>query len=582
MKIAVKLLRQFKIRNRLIIFLLLALVLSSTCIVLATRTVAQTLLRNYLYNYLKSTQEAIAASAELIIDEINMLAVRLTVNNEFYHLFNTEGLAFAAREEKFRQLLDRLLVHKELVGAIYIVDHNNQIYEYAPVGQIIQHPDLLDINQIRSSPLPRWGMIKKDQREGSYILFGRQFYNFYTGESLGALFIYIRESALNNVYRRIAPAGSFSFIVDDHNRVISHPDPEQVGSVIFDASIFETEHDFTYKRAHYQGQPVILAISEFNNRLKSLGINWRMISVIAEKEFFQVMAQINQIVLLIGISVLIGAVFLAVYVSFNLTKSVARLKYRLDQFGTEQVRAIFTAPPNDELALLEESYDQMVSRVQELIEKNNREREKQRELELIALQAQINPHFIYNTLDAIGWIAKLKQQPEIEKLVIALATFFRISLHKGDKFITVAEEIKLVDSFVQVEQTRFPGKFEISYQIPEEMKECYILKIILQPLVENAIKHGIATKEGMGHIRIRGRKEGDDLYFEVIDDGVGFEIDSADFASSYRKINYSGYGLRNVDERIKLEYGPEYGIRFMSEKGKGTTVLVKTRAGKAG
>src|SRR5690606_3848752 len=147
------------------------------------------------------------------------------------------------------------------VGAIYIVDLNNEIYEYAPVGQIIQQPDLLDINQIRTSPLPLWGAIKKDQTEGSYILFGRQFYNFYTGESLGSLFIYIRESALNDVYRRIAPAGSFSFIVDDHNRVISHPDPEQVGSVIFDASIFETENDFTYKRAHYQGQPVILAIS---------------------------------------------------------------------------------------------------------------------------------------------------------------------------------------------------------------------------------------------------------------------------------------------------------------------------------
>ncbi|HHW12055.1 MAG TPA: sensor histidine kinase [Firmicutes bacterium] len=582
MKIAVNILRQFKIRSRLLLFLLLALVVSSTSIVLVTRTAAQALLRNYLYNYLKSTQEAIAASAELIIDEINMLAVRLTVNNEFYHLFNTEGLSFAEREEQFRQLLDRLLVHKELVGAIYIVDHNNEIYEYAPVGQIIQQPDLLDINRIRTSPLPLWGVIKKDQTEGSYILFGRQFYNFYTGESLGSLFIYIRESALNDVYRRIAPAGSFSFIVDDHNRVISHPDPAQVGSVIFDASIFETENDFTYKRAHYQGQPVILAISAFNNRLKNLGINWRMISVISEKEFFQVMDRINQIVLLIGTSILIGAAFLAIYVSFNLTKSVARLKYRLDQFGTEQVRAISTAPPNDELALLEESYDQMVLRVQELIEKNNREREKQRELELIALQAQINPHFIYNTLDAIGWIAKLKQQPEIEKLVIALATFFRISLHKGDKFITVAEEIKLVDSFVQVEQTRFPGKFEISYQIPEEMKECHILKIILQPLVENAIKHGIATKKGMGHIRIKGRKEGDDLYFEVIDDGVGFEVDSPDFASSYQKINYSGYGLRNVDERIKLEYGPEYGIRFMSEKGKGTTVLVKVRAGKAG
>ena len=341
MNMAVNFLRKFKIRNRLLLSVLLSLVLSSTCIVFLTRTVAQALLKNYLYNYIKSTQEEIAASAELIIDEINMLAVRLTVNNELYNLFNLEGLSFAEREERFRQLLDRLLVHKELVGAIYIVDHHHEIYEYAPVEQIIQQPDLLDINQITSSSLPLWGVIKKDQKGGSYILFGRKFHNFYTGESLGSLFIYIRESALNDVYRRIAPAGSFSFIVDDRQRVISHPDAEQVGSVIFDASLFATDHDFSYRRAHYQGQPVILAISKFNNRLKSLGINWRMISVISEKEFFQVMARINQIVLLIGISILIGAVFLAIYISFKVTKSVARLKYRLDKFGTEQVRRPF-------------------------------------------------------------------------------------------------------------------------------------------------------------------------------------------------------------------------------------------------
>ena len=582
MNLAVNGLRRFKIRQRLLLFLILALIISSVCILLVTRTVAQALLKDYLYNYLKSSQEEIAASAELIIDEINMLAVRLTVNSELYHLFNQKQLSFAEREAGFRQRLDHLLVHKELVGAIYIVDHQNEIYEYAPVGRIMQQPDLLDVGQVKNASLPLWGAIKKDQSGDSYILFSRKFHNFYTGESLGHLFIYVRESALNNVYRQIAPADSFSFIVDDRQRIISHPNAEQVGSVIFDAALFETAADFSYKRVRYQGQPVILAISKFNNRLISLGINWRMISVVSEKEFFQVMTRINHIVFLIVLSILIVAVFLAVYISFKLTKSVARLKFRLDKFGTEQVKAALATPPNDELALLEESYDQMVLRVEDLIDKNNQEREKQRELELVALQAQINPHFIYNTLDAIGWLAKLKSQPEIEKLVISLATFFRISLHKGDKFITVAEEIRLVQSFVLIEQTRFPGKFELSYQIPAEMKACYILKIILQPLVENAIKHGIATKKGLGHIRIRGRKSGEDLYFEVIDDGVGFEMGSADFASSYQRINYSGYGLRNVDERIKLEYGPAYGIRFRSEKGKGTMVEVKVRAGKGG
>ena len=265
MNLAVNGLRRFKIRQRLLLFLILALIISSVCILLVTRTVAQALLKNYLYNYLKSSQEEIAASAELIIDEINMLAVRLTVNSELYHLFNQKQLSFAEREAGFRQRLDHLLVHKELVGAIYIVDHQNEIYEYAPVGRIMQQPDLLDVGQVKNASLPLWGAIKKDQSGDSYILFSRKFHNFYTGESLGYLFIYVRESALNNVYRQIAATDSFSFIVDDRQRIISHPNAEQVGSVIFDAALFETATDFSYKRVRYQGQPVILAISKFNN-----------------------------------------------------------------------------------------------------------------------------------------------------------------------------------------------------------------------------------------------------------------------------------------------------------------------------
>ena len=571
------LLRRFKLRNRITLFLVLALIFCSGCLITVSRAVAQSLLKSYLYNYIESTQKEISSSTELIIDEINILAARLTVNDAIYDLFNYQKLSYTNRESQLKRILDRLLVHKELVGAIYIVNRRNEVYEYAPSGGFFQKPDLLDINRTKSSILPVWGQTKRDQANNSYIVFGRKYYNFYTGETLGLLFIYIRESALYNVYRKIVPAGSYSFIIADGKRIISHPDKDQVGSVIFDTALFDVKSPFSYKQVHYNGKPVILAISQFNDNLKSIGINWKIISIISEKQLFGAIAGINRIVLIIGSVILMVAILLAVYVSFRITESVAGLKHKLDVFGKSPIQAITSGPPRDEIAVLEESYDKMVQRVQELITKNNLEKEKQRELELIALQAQINPHFIYNTLDAIGWIAKLKNQPEIEKLVVALATFFRISLHKGEKFITVEEEIQLVQSFVTIEQMRFPGKFEISYEIPEELKQHYILKIVLQPLVENAIKHGITPKNGMGHIQIHGMIIGDDLIFEISDDGVGFEMNTANFDISYQKTKYSGYGLRNVNERIVLEYGPDYGIGFESEKHKGTTVRVKLR-----
>ena len=273
------------------------------------------------------------------------------------------------------------------------------------------------------------------------------------------------------------------------------------------------------------------------------------------------------------------AIFLALYISFNITKPLAKLKSKLDLIGKGKLSLVFSEGSNDEIEALEQSFNNMVLRIQELIQKNNSEKEKQRELELTALQAQINPHFVYNTLDAIGWIAKLKKQVDIERMVLALATFFRISLHKGDKFITVAEEILLVESFVSIEQLRFPDKVEVTYDIPEDIKNCLILKIILQPLVENAIKHGISNKKGKGHIVITGYRRGNDLKLEVKDDGVGFDLDATDSKTVYKDFQHSGYGLRNVDERIKLEYGPDYGLVFQSEKNIGSTVtvLVKIR-----
>ncbi len=199
------------------------------------------------------------------------------------------------------------------------------------------------------------------------------------------------------------------------------------------------------------------------------------------------------------------------------------------------------------------------------------------EHELSYFYAQITPHFLYNTLDAIAWIARLKKQPDIEKMIASLATFFRISLHKGDKFIPVEEEVRLVQSFVTVELMRFPDKFEIRYDIPDEVRQLRILKLILQPLVENAIKHGISEKRGKGLITVTAETSGDMIVFEVADDGVGFREDRPFGTADDQTLFRSGYGLRNVQERIKLEYGGDCGLTVRSERGQGTTVTVRIR-----
>jgi two-component system sensor histidine kinase YesM len=230
---------------------------------------------------------------------------------------------------------------------------------------------------------------------------------------------------------------------------------------------------------------------------------------------------------------------------------------------------------SDELSELSLSYEKLVERIKELLSQQKTQAEEQRKLELDILQVQINPHFLYNSLDAIAWMAKIRRADEIETLAIDLARFFRLSLHKGDKFITVAEELEIVKNFIDIEKTRLPGKFEAVYEIDDSVLNYSCLKLILQPLVENAIKHGIAASEKTANLlTVRARSEGDDIVFEVIDDGAGFAPDESG-AGHGAKTKGGGYGIKNVSARLQLEYGGGYGLATVSELGKGTAVTVK-------
>jgi two-component system sensor histidine kinase YesM len=202
--------------------------------------------------------------------------------------------------------------------------------------------------------------------------------------------------------------------------------------------------------------------------------------------------------------------------------------------------------------------------------------ETQRKLEIDALQMQINPHFLYNTLDAITWMAKIKKQPEIEKLTINLAKFFRLSLHKGDKYIYMLEEAELIEHFLEIEKIRFPNTINYQCDLRDGTGNYKVLKLILQPIVENCIKHGFAGKEEVGTINIKAYSKGDDILIEVSDNGCGFDVEE-NFWQKPKKQVSGGYGLYNVNERIRLEYGDGYGLNVRSVVGEGTTVTVRIK-----
>ena len=287
----------------------------------------------------------------------------------------------------------------------------------------------------------------------------------------------------------------------------------------------------------------------------------------------------------ISAAALIGAWLICRKISENLTGGIRQLQRVTRKVGQGDftVRAC-TEDNDEEIAELEEGFNHMVERIGDLVEDIKTEQLNQRLTEQKLLQAQINPHFLYNTLDAIIWQAEAGEKEQVVMMVTALSDFFRTTLSKGRDFITVKEEESHIRSYLQIQQFRYQDILEYEINIPEEMHQYQILKLTLQPLVENALYHGIKNKRGMGHIYVTGQLEEDVMIFRVRDDGMGMTEERLEQVKKEmgkeREENPqpSVFGLFNVVERIRLNYGPSYGMEIFSVYGEGTEAVIRLPA----
>lgn len=279
-------------------------------------------------------------------------------------------------------------------------------------------------------------------------------------------------------------------------------------------------------------------------------------------------------------AVIIGAAVTGFYISRSVANPIAAMCRTTEEVarGNFQVRAEIKS--SDETAVLAESFNSMIAKMGELVEGIRQEQLSLRDTELKLLQAQINPHFLYNTLDTIMWLAEAGQTKQVVSMVTSLSDFFRTTLSKGQNFISVREEAYHVKSYLEIQQFRYRDIMDYEINIPEEIHNYQILKLTLQPLVENALYHGIKNKRGKGRIKVNGYRKDQLLIFTVEDNGIGMTPDKLESLRSNIKKqcegsrDSTGFGLANVDERIRLNYGRQYGLTFSSVYGEGTVATV--------
>ena len=279
--------------------------------------------------------------------------------------------------------------------------------------------------------------------------------------------------------------------------------------------------------------------------------------------------------------ILVLFLFLSYYIPLSITSPIRRLTQVTDQVAKGDLTVRSDVTGGVEAQVLSDSLNTMIDKINELLEQVKTEQIRLRKAEFELLQSQINPHFLYNTLDTIIWLAEAGEKEQVVNMVSSLSDFFRTTLSKGQDFITVQEEELHIQSYLQIQQFRYQDILEYEIEIPEELYQYKILKMTLQPLVENALYHGIKNKRRLGHIRISGQIEGDYLIFEVYDDGSGIDPEKLIRLKKVldgeieEKENPSGFGLYNVQQRICLNYGQGYGLQLESEYGEWTRVYVR-------
>lgn len=236
----------------------------------------------------------------------------------------------------------------------------------------------------------------------------------------------------------------------------------------------------------------------------------------------------------------------------------------------------------DEIAVLADRFNDMAGNIQTLVVKVREDEQKMRKADLRLLQEQINPHFLYNTLDNIVWLIEGNEPDEAVEMVVTLSEFFRLVLSKGKEFITIRQEEQHISSYLQIQGKRYHDILDYHIYIDPGIYEYQIPKLTLQPLVENALYHGIKYKRSRGMIEITGTQEGENLYLTVADDGVGMneeELKKLEKEISRPcKETESGFGLANVNERIRMYFGAEFGMKIWSEKGSGTRITIEIPA----
>ena len=391
---------------------------------------------------------------------------------------------------------------------------------------------------------------------------------------LGVLLVDMNYSSIEQLLEKANTdtSGEYVYLMAPDGEIIYHPKQNLIHMGLYEENNTEAAgYEDTTVKENFHGEKRLITVKTISYT------GWKLVSVVPMKSFSMGMTGMRNLVVLLVALTVFAVVILNQMVSARISKPLRRLNDSVKEWEAGNMNPDIYIGGSMEVEHLGKTLRSTVAQIRQLMDDIVVEQEEKRKSELDALQSQINPHFLYNTLDSIVWMITGERYDDAVFMITQLASLFRISLSKGKTVIKIEDEIKHARNYMNIQKIRYNNSFEVDFQIEEDILDGCIVKLVLQPLLENAIYYGMEFMDGEGEIHVRGYRKDKDVYLEVEDNGLGMpEEEAAELLNGKERPHKhgSGVGLVNVHSRLKLRFGEAYGLVIHSCPDEGMMVQI--------
>lgn len=459
-------------------------------------------------------------------------------------------------------------------GVLYSASSYSVLKKYEDIVKSEWYNQVIDMNGYMFWMAPAGEYFNLTGKEKHNIAMARLIKDF-SGRGQGVLLISVYpKMRLGSIFKSKDRIDETQMLLlNNDNRIIFSDglilDEKSIDENFFNENLVDQRNSFIY---HIDNQEIVI------NYYTVSKTGWKIVEMTPYESLTKEIKELRWYNIAINLAFMVALIAISILLSWSITNPLYKLSLLMKEVPKGNFSVRFNVKGNDEVAGLGKSFNVMVQEINRLISQLEDVHKQREQARLEALQAQINPHFLLNTLNSIKWMATMSGAENVSQMISALGSILETSLYSNDEMIPLEQEVKYISNYLLLQKMRYGDRFSMETEISENILSYNLPCFILQPLVENAIIHGFEDVESGGLIIIRGRKEEDGIIIEVEDNGKGIpedELENLLSADNRTRGRFSNIGIKNVEERIRLNYGNGFGLEIISKEGEGTIVMLK-------